>query len=167
MLIYLAGQIVDWEEGHLWRSTVSQIAHDNGHAVHNPLAFTDISNEHSGGNRELIMARNIKLLKDSDLLIVKWNEKAHSVGTVYEMAVAKQHGIPIVVFASTPSMAADLDNDPYMMHLHDMQTVQSFTIDNLKDVIEHFTECPEEWHAKYDTSPVKGDKWQGYRPSPF
>lgn len=166
MLIYLAGQITDWKQGHLWREAVSKIAYDNGHAVLNPLAFTDIENKH-GGYRELIMARNIKLLKDAQLLIVKWDDKRNSVGTVYEIAVARQQGIPIVVFASTPRMADDLDNDPYMMHLHDMVSVQHFSIGNVKDVIEHFTECPEEWHEKYNKL-VKGDRYAGMRgPSPF
>lgn len=165
MLIYLAGQITDWQKGHQWRATVEQIAIDNGHAVLNPLAYTDIDNQH-GGFRELIMARNLKLLKDAHLLIVKWDGKKHSVGTVYEMAVAKQNGIPIIVFASTPRMADDLDNDPYMMHLHDMVSVQHFSIGNVKDVIEHFTECPEEYHEKYNM--VKNDRYAGVRnPSPF
>jgi len=145
MFVYLSGQILDWEEANLWRNSIQEIAGEYGLSVLNPIESQD---SHESGYRELIYARNMKLLEKADLVLVRWEDKKNSVGTVVEICKAKEKGVPVVVLASSPKLAAQLDEDPYMMHLHTMQSVLFFSQDNVRDVFEWFDTLPHEAFVK-------------------
>lgn len=151
MKVYLSGQITDWTISKNWREMTTVIAQEYGFEVLNPLEAQD---SHHSGYRELIYARNMKMLKESDLVIVRWFQKLNSVGTVAEICKAKELGIPVVILTYNPSLAADLDEDPYLMHLHAMQSVLHFSEDSLRDVFEWF----QTTNSTYSVSPY-GSGW--------
>ena len=154
MKVYLSGQIVkgQWKMSKEWRQRVADISTDYGFQVLNPL---EAQESHHSGYRELIYARNMKLLKEADLVIVRWLPKENSVGTVAEICKAKELNIPVVILTYTPADAAELDEDPYLMHLHAMQSVLHFSDDNLRDVFEWF----QTTNSTYSVSPY-GSGWK-------
>lgn len=160
MKVYLSGQVLDWNNAIEWRETVTHIANEYGVECVNPIKMHD---EQGGGFRELIFARNNSWLRGCDLLLVRWDEKANSVGTVWEIAYARENNIPVIIMASSPKLAAKLDEDPYIPHLHCMESVLHFSESNLRDVFEWW--YPDHVNLSSNDGDYRGGYGADYKPS--
>ena len=138
LTVYLSGQILkgdDYSKCEEWREVAEEIFHEAGWNVLNPIgdrqSYTDCY-------RDLVVDRDLMMIERCDLVIVNWLPKQDTVGTPMEMVYARMQGTPVIVFGDTPSIAATLDENPWVMRHNSMSHVKAFTIDNLKDIIEWF-----------------------------
>jgi nucleoside 2-deoxyribosyltransferase len=96
--IFLSGAIEGVEEyGVEWRKVATKSLHLLGYDVLDPTSLLDTDYE----TPEEIVEKNLYLQKRSDILLVEYMiQDRQYIGTDFEMAWAKLHGQPIVVFAS-------------------------------------------------------------------
>jgi len=96
--VFLSGAIEGVEQyGIDWRKVATKELHLRGYDVLDPTSIVDTDYETS----EEIVEKNLYLQKRADILLVEYMiQDRQYIGTDFEMAWAKLHGQPIVVFAS-------------------------------------------------------------------
>ena len=163
MKVYLAGPVLlnNYEASCHWREVATDVADDCGWEALNPIAD---SLSWSDGYRDLIVDRDLQMLKDSDLVVVNWLDKMNTVGTPMEMVYAKIYEIPCVVFANDPTIAANLEENAWLMRHNSLSIVKTFNVDNLTDILEWFD---SEAKSIRISGPVKNDPYANLEKSPF
>lgn len=96
--VFLSGAIEGCEQyGIEWRKVAAHELHLRGYDVLDPTSISD--NEYE--TPEEIVEKNLFLQKRADILLVEYMiPDRQYIGTDYEMAWAKMHSQPVVVFAS-------------------------------------------------------------------
>lgn len=93
--IYLSGGMADisFEESNLWRKYLEEeLRYDAD--VFNPNFYYNYKDDPDTPDSE-VMWFDLHKLKESDVVVVNFNVPK-SIGTAYEVAVAHEHGIPII-----------------------------------------------------------------------
>lgn len=96
--VFLSGAIEGVEQyGADWRKVATKELHLRGYDVLDPTSIVDTDYE----TPEEIVEKNLYLQKRADILLVEYMiQDRQYIGTDFEMAWAKLHGQPVVVFAS-------------------------------------------------------------------
>lgn len=122
--VFLSGAmdyVGDYAKG--WRKSATESLEFLGYKVYDPTSIL----EDSTMSPEEIAQKNLFMQKKSDILLVEYliEDRAY-IGTDFEMAWAKIHGQPVVVFA-----AAQYKERVYMKYM------ATRLADNLQDAIEY------------------------------
>lgn len=84
------------EYGRNWREEAKDLLLASGYKVLNPM---DVALEDKDCSPDEIVEKNLFMQRRADLLLVEYEiENRCYIGTDYEMAWAKMHGQPIIVF---------------------------------------------------------------------
>jgi nucleoside 2-deoxyribosyltransferase len=96
--VFLSGAIEGHEEyGREWRKVATHELHLRGYDVLDPTTVSDSFYE----TPEEIVEKNLFLQKRADIILVEYMiSDRQYIGTDFEMAWAKFHGQPVIVFAS-------------------------------------------------------------------
>jgi len=96
--VFLSGAIEGLEQyGAEWRKVATKELHLRGYDVLDPTTVVDLDYETS----EEIVEKNLFMQKRADILLVEYMiPDRQYIGTDFEMAWAKEHQQPVIVFAS-------------------------------------------------------------------
>lgn len=100
MQIYLTGAVSNWDDPFAWHDELEGSDEWDDHEFVNPYTLNDfeIGDDEVYERPNEVVEPALSAVKDSDGLLVHWDDDAFLVGTAIEMWVAHQNDVPIVVW---------------------------------------------------------------------
>lgn len=100
MQIYLTGAVSDWDDPFAWHDELAGSDEWSDHEFVNPYTLNDfdLGDEDVYERPDEVVEPALEAVRDSDGMLVHWDDDAFLVGTAVEMWTAYQEDIPIVVW---------------------------------------------------------------------
>lgn len=100
MQIYLTGAVSNWDDPFAWHDELAESDEWDDHKFVNPYTLNDfdLGDEAVYERPDEVVEPALEAVRDSDGMLVHWDDDAFLVGTAIEMWTAYQAGIPIVVW---------------------------------------------------------------------
>lgn len=98
--IYLTGAVSDWDEPFKWHDELQSSFKFRKHDFINPYEINnfDLGDEQIYDEPEKVVEPALDAVRESDGLLVRWDDDAFLVGTAMEMKEAYDNDIPIVIW---------------------------------------------------------------------
>ncbi len=98
--IYLSGAVSNFDDPFEWHDELAESGEWDDHEFVNPYTLNDfeLGDEAVYEHPEEVVEPALEAVRESDGLLVHWDDDAFLVGTAIEMWTAYQEGIPIVVW---------------------------------------------------------------------
>lgn len=100
MQIYLTGAVSDWDDPFAWHDELAESEQWEDVEFVNPYTLNDfeLGDDEVYERPEEVVEPALEAVRESDGMLVHWDDDAFLVGTAIEMWVAYQHDVPIVVW---------------------------------------------------------------------
>lgn len=100
MQIYLTGAVSDWDDPFAWHDELAEDDEFDEHEFINPYTLNDfdLGDDEIYERPNEVVEPALQAVRDSDGMLVRWDDDAFLVGTAMEMKEAYEHDIPIVVW---------------------------------------------------------------------
>lgn len=98
--IYLTGAVSDWDDPFAWHDELKNSFKWREHDFVNPYTLNDfeLGDDEIYERPEEVVEPALDAVRESDGLLVRWDDDAFLVGTSMEMKEAFDHDIPIVIW---------------------------------------------------------------------
>lgn len=100
MQVYLTGAVSDWDDPFAWHDELKNSYKWRDHEFINPYTLNDfeLGDEEIYEVPEKVVEPALEAVRESDAMLVRWDDDAFLVGTAMEMKEAFDHDIPIVLW---------------------------------------------------------------------
>lgn len=98
--IYLTGAVSDWDDPFAWHDELQNSFKFREHEFINPYTLNDfeLGDEEIYERPEEVVEPALEAVRESDGMLVRWDDDAFLVGTAMEMKEAFDHDVPIVIW---------------------------------------------------------------------
>ena len=100
MKIYLTGAVSDFDDPFAWHDSLAESDKWSDHDFINPYTLNDfeLGDEAIYDSPERVVEPALEAVRDSDGMLVYWDDDAFLVGTAMEMKEAFDNDVPIVIW---------------------------------------------------------------------
>lgn len=100
MQIYLTGAVSDWDDPFEWHDELADSDEYGHHDFVNPYTLNDfeLGDDRIYEEPEKVVEPALDAVRESDGMLVYWDDDAFLVGTAMEMKEAFEHDVPIVIW---------------------------------------------------------------------
>lgn len=98
--IYLTGAVSDWDDPFAWHDSIAESEQWSDHDFVNPYTLNEfeLGDEAIYDSPERVVEPALEAVRESDGMLVYWDDDAFLVGTAMEMKEAFDHDVPIVIW---------------------------------------------------------------------
>jgi len=98
--IYLTGAVSDWDDPFAWHDELKNSDKWDDHEFVNPYTINDfeLGDDEVYERPDEVVEPALEAVRESEGLLVRWDDDAFLVGTAMEMKRAFDHDIPIVIW---------------------------------------------------------------------
>ena len=98
--IYLTGAVSDFDDPFAWHDSLAESEQWSDHDFINPYTLNDfeLGDEAIYDSPERVVEPALEAVRESDGMLVYWDDDAFLVGTAMEMKEAFDHDVPIVIW---------------------------------------------------------------------
>ena len=138
--VYLSGPIPkksvhNYTEFRDWRALATKVFRDAGWVVHDPIGDKVFFSEQDD---DLICARDMMMIQQSDIILVNWVPKVNSIGTPMEAVYGKIYGKTVLWYANNQALADHLSESSWVRQHNDFSEVKVFSEEELMELTHWF-----------------------------